>query len=144
MKKLIITALLAVLISTSAFATDTKINNIAAANFKMDFKKVSQVQWNYYGNTASATFEQDGEIMKAYYNAEGKLYGTSRTVNVKDLAVSVKRGLAKSYGDYTVTEAIRFDGLEETAYFITAENTSETVVLKVEDGVLIPNKRVRK
>ena len=143
MKKLLLTTLLAVLAAASTLANDNRINSVAMENFKRDFKNVSQVQWQAYGDYAFALFNQDGEIVKAYYNESGELYGTSRTVNVKDLPVAVKRGFASTYANYAITEAIKFDGLEESAYFITAKKDGEVVVLKSTGGVLSVSRRVR-
>lgn len=144
MKKLIITAVLAVSVIGTAFANDIRINSAAQQSFKRDFRNVSQVQWQTYGSHTLAIFTQGNELIKAYYNESGNLYGTSRTVNTSDLPVQVKRAFSRNYSTYTVKDAMKFEGLEETAYLLTAENEKETVVLKVVDGALSTYKKIKK
>ncbi len=45
-----------------------------------------------------------------------------------------KKAFAKKYNSCTVKEAIRFEGAQEVAYYISAENEKGSVVLKVEDS----------
>ncbi len=50
------------------------------------------------------------------------------------LRFKAKRSFAKRFDDYTVKEAIRFEGTEEGAYFISAEDDKKAVILKVSDN----------
>jgi regulator of RNase E activity RraB len=79
---------------------------------------------------------QNGTTAKAYYDEKGELFGISRHIMQEDLALNIKRALAKLYNGYTVKEAIKFEGGEGTAYFLVAENDKYKSVLKVVDGQL--------
>ena len=76
--------------------------------------------------------------MEAFYNVDGEISGTSKAITLEDLPVNAKRSFAKRFNGYTVKEIIHFDGTEETAYYISAENDKETVILKVGVNEALP------
>jgi hypothetical protein len=47
------------------------------------------------------------------------------------IPTAAKRAIAKKYADYTVREAIKFDSVDEIAYFISVENEKKSIILKV-------------
>jgi hypothetical protein len=49
------------------------------------------------------------------------------------IPTAAKRAIAKKYADYTAKEAIKFDRVDETAYFVLVENEKKSIVLKVHD-----------
>lgn len=55
-----------------------------------------------------------------------------------------KRTFAKNYSDYTVKEAFRFRADDEEAYYISAENKKENIVLKVKEGSVTVYSRTNK
>lgn len=138
MKKLFFTALLAISASVSAFATDTNnANSAAVSNFENTFTKASEITWTTNKDYSKATFVLNSVRMEALYTLQGDFIGTTKGITLDELPVSAKRDFAKKYAGYTVTEAIRFEGIEEGAYFVSAKNEKETVVLKVSDGGLV-------
>ena len=83
--------------------------------------------------------------MAAFYDLDGNMIGTSTNIAIDDLPTHAKRVFAKRYAEYTVKEAIQFDGVEETAYYISAENEAQSLLLKVSaDGMLTVFKQVKK
>lgn len=135
MKKLLITALFAVTVAISAFATGSeKVNYSALNNFKASFRLASDVTWKVSKTYISANFTENNVRTEALYTPDGEFIGTNTAVALEELPVRAKRNFAKKYGDYTVKEAIRFEGNEEGAYFVSAENEKESVVLKVADS----------
>lgn len=132
MKKLFIAALLTVTVATSAFTADEKkINTKIIENFKTEFADADNVQWSLKETYARATFFLNGKKTDAYYDLEGEAIGTSEAITLNNLPLHAKRTFAKKYSDYTVKEAIKFQGTGETAYFISAENDKQSVILKV-------------
>ncbi len=135
MKKLFFTALLAATVAVSAFATDAnKINSIAVNNFEAAFEHASDVSWTTGKDNTKATFVLNNIRMEALYSPEGDLIGTTKGITLEELPVNAKRTFAKKYEGYIVKEAIRFEGNDEGAYFISAENEKEAVILKVNDN----------
>lgn len=145
MKKLFIAALMVVSLATSAFAAETnKVNSSVSYNFNIDFKNATNVTWTTAENYSKATFVLNNEKMEAFYNEDGSIIGTSKSVDVDELSINTKRTIAKRFTGYTVKEAIKFTGTEESAYYIAAENEQESVVLKVTDKQVSTLKRTTK
>lgn len=138
MKKLFISALLAVTVAVTGFAAEGNNADFAAQNnFKSQFKNASDVKWTSGENYTKATFVFNNIRTEALYNTEGEMIGTSRAINLDELPVNAKRVFAKKYVGYTVKEAIRFEGTQENAYYISAENEKGSVILKVADSGFI-------
>jgi hypothetical protein len=132
MKKLLFAALLTASLATSAFAKETnEVSYRVQNNFKSQFNQAQKVNWSVRSNFTKATFEDAGQKVEAFYDVNGNMIGTSRNITLNELPTGAKRTFAKSYGGYTVKEAIRFEGAEEDAYYISAENEKENVILKV-------------
>ena len=135
MKKLFISALLAITVAVSSFAAEgNNVSYTVRNNFSSQFKKASDVQWTSGENYTKATFVLDNVRTEALYSAEGEFIGTKQAITLEELPVNAKRAFAKKYEGYTVKEAIRFEGSQESAYYISAENEKGSVILKVEDS----------
>ena len=135
MKKILFAALIAVTMGTSAFAgSPAKLYSVSETSFKADFKNATDVSWTAAADYAKATFVLDNVRMEAFYNQKGELIGTSKGITPDQLPVSAKRNFAKKFGSYDVKEAIRFEGSDDAAYFISAENERESVVVKISDN----------
>ena len=135
MKKLFISALLAITVAVSSFAAEgNNVSYTVRNNFSYQFKKVSDVQWTSGENYTKATFVLNNVRTEALYSAEGEFIGTNQAITLEELPVNAKRAFAQKYEGYTVKEAIRFEGSQESAYYISAENEKGSVILKVEDG----------
>jgi len=138
MKKLFIALMVTFAAATSAFAKDVnKVTERAIHNFNYDFKGAQQVNWTSKNNFIKADFVLNGQRMEAFYNTSGEIIGTSKNITLDQLPTSAKRTFAKRYNGYTVKEAIRFEGTEESAYYISAENEKESVILKVSDDATV-------
>lgn len=146
MKKLFFAAILSISVAVSAFATDAnKINYRIRQNFETEFRDATEVQWTLRSNFAKATFNLDGEAVEAFYNLSGTMIGTSKKITIDDLPTGAKRVFARKWGEYNVKDAIKFQGVEQTDYYISAENDEEDVVLKVSDNFHVSVfKRVKK
>jgi opacity protein-like surface antigen len=135
MRKLFFAALLTITVATSAFAKDVNSKNVRAVrHFNAEFKDAENVSWTMRSNFAKATYYMNGEKREVFYDLNGEMIGTSHPISLDKLPVGAKRVFAKKYDGYTVKEAIRFDGIEEGAYYISAENDKESVILKVTDS----------
>ena len=135
MKKILFAALIAVTMGTSAFAgSPAKLYSISETSFKSDFKNATDVSWTAGADYAKANFILNNVRMEAFYNQNGELIGTSKGITPDQLPVSAKRNFAKKFGSYNVKEAIRFEGADDAAYYISAENDKEAVVVKISDN----------
>lgn len=138
MKNFFIAALLAVTFISSAFAAPVKGTNYFVANsFKARFPNVLKVDWIETPDYAKATFLLGNVKTEALYQLDGTFIGTCQKIAVEDLPIAAKRSFAKRYADYTVKEAVKFESNEELAYFISAEDNTNSIVLKVVDKNLL-------
>jgi hypothetical protein len=133
MKKLLVTALLAVTVVTSAFSADTKVNRNILSSFKDEFKNVSEVTWSTAAEFTKASFVYDHVRTEAFFLPSGEIIGTSKAITFEELSAKAKKRFAKNFDGYVVTEAIRFDTPDEGACYLSAKNEKETVVVKVSD-----------
>ncbi len=135
MKKFLTTALLAIVLVTSSFASgENSINYSVKTNFQKDFGKVSNVEWTANDNFSTATFVLNNKRTNAFYDNNAELIGTSHAITIDDLPASAKRVFLKKYTDYTLTEAIQFDSTNESSYFIAAKNDEKAIVFKISNG----------
>jgi hypothetical protein len=135
MKRLFVIALFALSMGTSAFAKSTgSVSKSATSNFKADFKNASDVSWTATDSYAKASFTMDGKQMEAFYNSKGEVIGTSTHVGLQELPASATKAIAKKFQGYTAKEAIRFEGTEESGYYISLENEKEAVILKASEN----------
>ena len=132
MKKLLMAALLVATLATSAFAkATTTVNYAALKNFNIEFRHASDVSWSSTENYIKASFVYDNEKIEAFYTLDGDKIGTTKGISVDQLPVKAKRAFAKSFGGYDVKQGILFEGVEENAYFLSAENEKESLIVKV-------------
>lgn len=145
MKKLLMATLIVATFVTSAFAIPTKVHYLARKNFSNEFKTASDISWTSTADYIKATFVFDNQKIEAFYAPDGEKIGTSRGISIDELPLKAKRAFAKKYDSYTVKEAILFEGTEENAYFINAENETENVIVKVyDDGSVSIFKKTKK
>jgi hypothetical protein len=142
MKKIILTALIAVSLVSSSFASDVNhVGREVISNFNNEFANASEVEWSTTSSYAVATFVEDNRRMQAFYNFDGELIGSSRAITLDNLPSFAKRAFARKYEGYTVKEAIKFFGKDETAYFISATGEKGSVVIKVAGGIITTVKK---
>ena len=133
MKHVLFAAMLSVLVVSSGFAKDVKEVNKAVINtFKTDFKRAADVNWKITEKYVKASFMYNNAKMEAFYTLTGERIGTSRSIDLEELPAKAKRSFAKKFSNYTVTEAIEFEGVEDTSYFISAENENESLILQID------------
>ena len=107
MKKLFITILLAASVAAGAFAAPKKVNAAILYNFQNAFKEASDVTWLISRDFTKAEFTANDTKMEAYYNSDGDIIATSKSIDLDELPVNAKRSFAKKFEGYNVTEAIQ-------------------------------------
>ncbi|HEX8331984.1 MAG TPA: hypothetical protein VF622_05135 [Segetibacter sp.] len=132
MKNLFITTVLALSIAISSIASDrNSVNYKAERNFAVEFADAKNVNWTATEKYTKASFTMNQVTMEAFYDHQGNYIGTSSKIDIGDLPISGKRSFAKKYAAYTVKEVIKFEGTDETAYYLVAENEEQSLYVKV-------------
>ena len=136
MKKILFSTLIAVTLFTSGFAaeTDKRILN-AESSLKMEFKNASKVQWSHRNGLMKASFLDNGNQTEAFFGTDGKMIATCKMINPDAVPTSAKIKLAKKFTGYIITEAINYQDADGEAYFVSAENDTQKVIIKSKDGV---------
>src|SRR3954471_19579383 len=146
MKKLQLPAVIAVSFIASALAGPAKTVYFFVRNsFENDFKHITAVDWDVTPSYAKATFQLNNVKTEAFYKLDGEFIGSSQAVKIDDLPTAAKRNFAKKYGTYLVKEAIKFEGKDDSFFYISAENEKESVILKADNlGVSVYQVKMKK
>jgi hypothetical protein len=118
MKKLFLAVTMALLIAGTAAAKDhtPKSNNAsyrAKQKFLFDFGNPGNVSWHMTGDYSVASFTQNGVQLKAYYDWEGNLVGTTNQIAYNDLPAVARKSIEKYYKDYSIQRIIVYNDNEE-------------------------------
>jgi hypothetical protein len=135
MKKLLLTAFIAVSISISSFAQGiNEVDKNAIDNFEATFTGASNVEWTSTKNFTIASFMQDDRKVEVFYDPAGEFVATTRQIDIEDAPAYSRKIITRKYIDYVVKEAFEFRADNELHYFISIENDKENIVLKVKEG----------
>lgn len=131
MKKLLITAVLAIAVAAGSFAAPKKVSSAILASFNLQFKEASDVTWLITNDYTKAGFTAGNTNMEVYYNSGGDIIGTSKSINIDELPINARKSFDKKFAGYEVKEVIRFEGFDEAAYYISCENEKAALIVKV-------------
>ena len=84
-------------------------SDIVKDNFYADFGNVPNVKWNRVDLYDEATFMKDGKEMRAFYDFDSHLVGTTQVKTFADLPSSAQKEIKKQYPDYSIGAVIYFD-----------------------------------
>jgi hypothetical protein len=117
---------------TSAFANKSEdINKGAISSFKSEFISARDVSWKQEKDFAKVTFTLNDQVMFAYYsNESGELLAIVRNILSYQLPINLFTTLRKEYNDHWISSLFEVAKEDHTAYYVTLENSDETVVLK--------------
>jgi hypothetical protein len=144
MKKYFIPALIALTFATSSFAsTDSYALNKSAANLEASYASAKDASWTYTDTYEKATITTGNEKMNVYYDNNGDLIGTTKTMDFDKLPKAAISVLTTTYTfpDYQLTDCIAFtDADNNTSYFVSFDLYGETTMLSISnDGTVSEN-----
>ena len=152
MKKILLLACLISVLSVKSFADDKKdgkdaeVSYFAENNFLSKYYAAENVRWTVTSNFQKAVFTLEGKTMAAFFDRNGEYIATTQYVEASKIPAVGKKRLGKLYGDYKVSEVVRydFDGDSDahlqmltgkrfynTVYFVSVESAKENVLVKV-------------
>lgn len=132
MKKIIIAAMFALSIISTAFAADaSKVSLKILDNFNKQFKSASQVAWTIKEQFTKAEFKVNGIQVEAFFDKEGELIGTSRHADFNQLPMNAIEQIQKDYANYQVSSTIEFDQKGDRNYYVSLEKGNKKQILTV-------------
>ena len=135
MKKLFITALVALAIGTTAFAGPKSISASVTKHFTNTFTKAQNVTWKSDEQFDKVSFVLNNEKVEAFYDVQGELIGTSKTIAFDKLPKSAIQTITTKYTfpDYQVKECIEFQNVNnnETNYYVSFTTKNEYIALEI-------------
>jgi Predicted membrane protein len=89
------------------------VSDQSKAQFYTDFGNIPNVKWERTKYFDEATFEKDGKMMKAYYDIQSMLVGTTCDKTFADLPAKSQKKINTKYKDYTIGSVLYFDENED-------------------------------
>ena len=116
---------------SSAFANKgEEINQLVAASFSKDFHSATNVQWQSQKDYVKATFNLNDQVLFAYYKESGELLAVIRNILSDNLPISLYTDIRKNYNEYWISDLFEMATEDQTIYYISLENSDETLILK--------------
>jgi hypothetical protein len=86
-----------------------QLNPISMNSFSTQFGNLTDVKWLRTVNFDIAIFTNNGREMKAYYDSDGNLVGTTEYKTFNDLPAKGQKYILAKYKDYSVGPVIFYD-----------------------------------
>lgn len=133
MKKLFFALTAALMLTTTAFASDgsKNVNYWVLNKFNSTYKEATNVNWVVTSQFAKATFLMEGEKMEVYYSPDGEFIAESKAIPTGELPRTARKALEKKYKDFTIKEVIEYSTTERVEYYVSLENEKATKILKI-------------
>jgi hypothetical protein len=124
----------------------TNVSTLAKKSFDSDFVNVSDAKWMRLGTFDEVSFTKAGQKMKAFYDYDGNLVGTTSVKTFADLPAKGQQEIKTKYKDYSVGPVILYDDNEvnqtdmilwdtqfddEDNYFVELTKGGKTLILQV-------------
>jgi hypothetical protein len=131
-KKITTLALLAVIMTTSIFASGkTNITNSDVLTaFTAKFANASDVTWEKGQDFIKASFKLNEQYLFAYYTERGELLGVCRNIHANQLPLNLQVELKKMTANGWITELFEYASNNDNAYFVTIESADQQLQLK--------------
>jgi hypothetical protein len=144
MKKLFITALAAVTIVASSFATPeadvSKVSLKVLNKFKAEFATVDQVEWEVKKDYIKAKFTEDGLDQEAFFTQDGELIGTSKRIERADMPSVPRQALNKVVAGGQLLELIEFNSTEKgVAFYASIQKDGVKQILEISASGFVSN-----
>ena len=147
MKKIIVgLTLLLSLASFTAFARgEEKVNEETLLSFKKEFKTAENVSWTVADEIATASFSLNGFRVQAYFDEEGQLLGTARSILFEQLPITVINSVNNRFETAPVYEIVEYTRGAETFYCMTVETAKNKLKIRATSyGNISVDKKIKK
>lgn len=119
MKKILMIAAGLMLGTVLTYAQDIsakQVPSVVLNNFKKEFPKASDIEWELKGAEYEADFEIGLAEHEAWFDAGGKLVKHTEDLNSRDLPQEIQHAVKKDYDGYRVSDVKRITTGSEITY----------------------------
>ncbi|MFA5329681.1 MAG: hypothetical protein WC384_17940 [Prolixibacteraceae bacterium] len=125
---------------------ENSVSDFSKRAFSIDFGDAQNVTWKKALSYDEADFTESGQEMKAYYDPESNLVGTTSFKTFADIPANAQTEIKRKYKNYTVDNVVYFDDNEDNDtdmifgdnlfedadnYFVELSNHSKKIILQV-------------
>ena len=129
---MIVAALLAATLATTAFAGTTSVNQKAVKHLNSEFKNASNITWKTGDTYEKASLVWNNQNLEVFYNTNGEFLGVGKNVNVEVLPLNAQRTIQEKYKDYTITSIAEFDNADgEINFYASVLKNNKSTILKI-------------
>jgi len=131
MKKTIIGLVAASFVTITTFGRDREPNPSVLQAFNTEFKKATNVEWHERPDFAKVNFILNGSRVEAYYEFDGELIGTARTILFDQLPLAALKKIETRFPQAAYYDLTEYDKRGEIFYMLTVEQGSKKLTVKV-------------
>lgn len=146
MRKIIFIAALVIAAGTSVVYAnnDPEVNQKIKNAFSKQFSGATNIQWQNQDELSVAVFLLDGIRAAAYYDQEGILHATIRTIFYNQLPLIVMSAINNKYEDAIVVNVSEITNSNGTHYNIIVESGTKKRSMDVDaSGTILTNKNIK-
>lgn len=125
---------------------ESVVSDLSKDNFYGDFGNVASLKWTKTDNFDVASFMQNGKDIKAFYDYNSNLVGTTSIKAFADLPMIAQKTIKKDYKKYRIGDVIYFADNQDNdtnmilwdtefddanSYFVELRNPKHHIILQV-------------
>ena len=132
MKKIIVGLAVLLNVLTVHAAGKMPVSDKVLRSFQKEFAAATNINWVSWNekNIFQATFMYGGTQIDAYFDEEGNLLATSRSIAEQQLPIMIMKVLLTDYAPFTVRRAEEYTGDNVVYYLVIVYNDKESMILK--------------
>lgn len=109
-----------------------------SSNFKQQFPQATQISYKVKGQFTEVNFVWDNMNLQAFYDVDGNLMATCRSVEIGNLPVAAQLTLKDRYPGGIARDAIEYnDPNDGVSYYVTMINPKNSYLLRVSTSGMI-------
>jgi hypothetical protein len=120
------------------------VSTKALLSFHKNFGNVANVKWSVVENKYMAQFTFESRRTRVLFGKNGQIVYTISQGTVKSLPADTRRAVRSVYYDYDITMATEVQSLDKKAWFISLEDETSIITIRVMDGEITETGNYRK
>lgn len=116
--------------SFASSAPAGEVGKKVRASFQHDFNHAQLMSTETRENFTKLIFTMNGQVMTAFYSANGDLLAVTRNIVSSQLPVSLLMSFKKHYNDYWITDLFEMSQDAESNYYLSLENADTKLTLR--------------